>query len=448
MDEYHFYEGSPEREEKKRDPAKRTLIKFGVILTALTLVISLAGGAGGAYLTLRYYTVNPPAEETEENLFVPEEVFTPPAETTSPEEETESPIPETTLPETTAEQTTEQITEPPTDQTTEAPAVTVKKTKGEIYAEAVHSIVGIRATRTEVTQGFFGRYSTREVNATGSGFFFTADGYIVTNYHVIENAETIRVSTYDGGSYEAKVRGYDKDNDLAVLKIEGVFAPAEIGASSSLCVGDDILVIGNPLGDLSYTFTDGVVSYLNRVITGDTGTAINMFQTNAAINEGNSGGPVYDETGRVVGIASAKYASSSIEGLGFCIPIDDVAGKIRDIIGAGYVTGKPEIGVSVQSVNTAMSLRYDIPVGCYVVAVGDGSAADEAGVLAADVITEIDGYTVTSAEDLSALLTNKKAGDEISIKVSRAGSLLLFTFPLGEKTTDTPRTEYSNVFDF
>ena len=203
-----------------------------------------------------------------------------------------------------------------------------------IYARAVPSIVGVRAQKTRgYTYGLFEKKGTETYWATGTGFFVSADGVIATNYHVVAGASVIRVSTADGEKHDATLLSTDPDHDLALLKTEGVFPPAELGDSSALRVGDDVYVIGNPLGDLTYSFTGGVVSYLGRVIAGESGTQVRVFQTDAAINEGNSGGPVFDDTGKVVGIASAKYASDVIEGLGFCIPIDDVKAVLAQYTG-------------------------------------------------------------------------------------------------------------------
>ena len=233
-----------------------------------------------------------------------------------------------------------------------------------------------------------------------------------------------------------------------MIKAEGEFTPVKEGDSSSLAVGDDILVIGNALGELSYTFTNGVVSYLNRAITTESGDVINMYQTNAAINEGNSGGPVYDMYGRALGIASEKYEASSVEGLGFFIPLNDVKSMISDIIEKGYVSGKPSLGVSVQPVTQTMSLRYSVPVGLYIVAVGSDTAASKAGLKAADVITGIDGTSVTGAAELSSVLSSKRAGDTVNVTVSRSGKNLTFTLTLDEYKPAEPRTQYSGVYDY
>jgi len=444
--------GKKKKKPKKEKTPKQQLTSFGVTLVVICFILSFIAGAGGAFAFMNIYpavmgTQQPSTEEYTEGEMheipiteVPsnEDVFSQDITETEPASETESAAESATA-------TPEPETEVPA---TQAQSVSYEKTKGEVYADAVDSIVGIKAEYEQTVASFFGRYYTQTASSTGSGFFITADGYIVTNYHVIENADTITVSTYDGSTYKATVRGYEEANDIAVIKVEGSFKPVSVGSSSELSVGDDILVIGNPLGSLSYTFTDGVVSYLNRMITGDTGTTINMFQTNAAINEGNSGGPVYNMKGEVVGIASAKYASSSIEGLGFCIPIDDVLKMINDIISTGYVTGKPVLGVSLQTVSSSMSVRYGIPVGCYVVAVGSSTAADNAGILTGDVITAIDGASIYSVSDVSDAMAQKAAGDTVSVRVSRGGTDMIFSVPLDEYVPAQARTSYSNVYDF
>ena len=227
------------------------------------------------------------------------------------------------------ETTTEEPTTAPPETTTEPPVT--RKSKSDIYYEAVNSVVNIRSEYEVVYRGLFGTSFTRKFASSGSGFFISSDGYLVTNYHVVKENQDLRVTTYDGSEYSATMAGYDESNDVAVLKINASTVPVTIGSSSAMTVGDDIMVIGNALGDLSYTFTDGLISYTNRKIKTQTGQTINMFQTNAAINSGNSGGPVYNMDGEVIGIASAKFASAEIEGLCFFIPIDDVRDKLLSI---------------------------------------------------------------------------------------------------------------------
>ncbi|MBQ7687865.1 MAG: serine protease [Clostridia bacterium] len=426
------YMTSAEKAQKKKNPTGKKLIAFGVILTVVCLLVGGLSGAVSSFLMLRFFPRTEQTQTTEEeNLFVPDLTpYTEAQETLAVE------VPTAAAPETSA------------DETTVPAAAQTGKTKGEIYAEAVNSIVGVTCKSTQTVQNFFGFGMSQPVTSSGSGFFWTADGYIVTNCHVVEGAEEIRVTLYDGTEYPATLTGADEANDIAVIKIEGSFTPVSVGSSSLLAVGDDVLVIGNALGELSYTFTDGVVSYLSRVVTTETGMPVRMFQTNAAINNGNSGGPVYNMDGKVVGIASAKYASSTVEGLGFCIPIDDVKDKIADLIAYGYVTGKPSLGVSLQSVTASVSMRYQIPQGCYVVAVGAGAAAEKAGVVSGDVITAADGTAVQSNTDLAAVLTQKKAGDSLSLTVYRGGNYMDLFLTLDEYRPAQARTTYSNVEDY
>lgn len=423
---------SKNRKEKK-PPTRKTLVVFGAITLVLCLLMSTASGALSSYITVRLIEAHDKYGST--TTPYKDELISVPTEKPEPEQNDE-----------TAQGT---VTEAPTEKPEKVTSASSgQKTKGEVYAESVNAIVGIKAEGTKEVTTIFGRTAQAPFTSTGSGFFITESGYIVTNYHVIENAAKVTVTTYAGQAYEAEITGYEASNDIAVLKAEGSFESVKIGDSSSLAVGDDILVIGNALGELSYTFTDGVVSYLNRAITTDSGTVINMYQTNAAINEGNSGGPVYDMEGKVVGIASAKYAASSVEGLGFFIPLNDVKGMINDIIEKGYVSGKPSLGISVQPLTQTMSLRYSLPVGLYVVAVGTDTAASKAGIKAADVITGLDGETVSGIAELSSALSSKRAGETITLTLYRSGSSRSVTLTLDEYKPSSPRTEYSGVYDY
>lgn len=423
---------SKNRKEKK-PPTRKTLVVFGAITLVLCLLMSTASGAFSSYITVRLIEAHDKYGST--TTPYKDELISVPTEKPEPEQNDE-----------TAQGT---VTEAPTGKPEKVTSASSgQKTKGEVYAESVNAIVGIKAEGTKEVTTLFGRTAQAPFTSTGSGFFITESGYIVTNYHVIENAAKVTVTTYAGQAYEAKITGYEKSNDIAVLKAEGSFESVKIGDSSSLAVGDDILVIGNALGELSYTFTDGVVSYLNRAITTDSGAVINMYQTNAAINEGNSGGPVYDMEGKVVGIASAKYAASSVEGLGFFIPLNDVKGMINDIIEKGYVSGKPSLGISVQPLTQTMSLRYSLPVGLYVVAVGTDTAASKAGIKAADVITGLNGETVSGIAELSSALSSKRAGETITLTLYRSGSSRSVTLTLDEYKPSSPRTEYSGVYDY
>lgn len=309
----------------------------------------------------------------------------------------------------------------------------------EIYADNVESVVGI-----EVSNG--------SSTGSGTGFIISEEGYIVTNYHVVSGANKYVVTLYDNSSYDATLVGYEDSNDLAILKIDAKRKIRSVvyGGSSELEVGDPVYVIGNPLGDLTYTLTDGIVSALNRLIATDDMTVINMFQTNAAINSGNSGGPVFDEHGYVVGIACAKYASSSIEGLSFCIPIDDVRSMIDEIINIGYVSGKACLGVSVcdkEIVSYGFIQAYRSIEGAKIVAIGAGSAAEKYGLQTGDIITAIGVESVTTVSALKTILSNYRSGDVTIVKFIRNGAEMSVSLILDEYEPHEPRTNYSYVYD-
>ena len=305
----------------------------------------------------------------------------------------------------------------------------------DIYQMACKQVVGIT---TEVTYAnFFGRTTSSAVS--GTGFFITADGYILTNYHVIEYAYeygyAITVMTHDGTRYDADIVGVEESNDLAILKIAVTDAcPVQAADSSALQVGDEVYAVGNPLGELDFSMTFGRVSALDRVISTDTSGDVNMFQFDAAVNSGNSGGPLYDCTGCVVGIVTAKYSSDGVEGLGFAIPINDAANIAGDIITVGYVTGKATLGVSFDSRYTSVySMYYGMPEGAYVSEVQSGSCAEAAGLTPGDIITAINSTSVTEPSDVSSLLRNFAAGDTARITYYRSGVTL---------TTDVTFDEY------
>lgn len=312
-------------------------------------------------------------------------------------------------------------------------------TAKEIYQYNVDSVVSIEVTK----QGG---------KSYGTGFIISEEGYIVTNYHVVDGAKSVLVTLYDDRQFTATIVGYEEMNDLAVLQIkpDGEIQSLVYGVSSDLSVGDPVYIIGNPLGDLTFTLTAGVVSALNRLVDTGSGMEINMFQTDAAVNSGNSGGPVFDEHGYVVGIASAKYASASIEGLSFCIPIDDVRSMIDEIINKGYVSGKPEIGVSVydREISNFGFIQSTRSIsGAKIAAVGSGTAAAKAGLQVGDIIVGLDGESVTSVSVLRTLLADHRSGDTVRLTVSRDGRRLEVSLTLDEYEPSDPRTSYSNVYD-
>ena len=325
-------------------------------------------------------------------------------------------------------------------------------TPEQLYAANLASCVGITVSTTSVN--IFGQTTTSA--ASGSGFVLTQDGYIVTNYHVSEDAVddssvSIEVSFADGAQYTATLVGGEQDNDVAVLKIDATgLQPVTLGDSEQLVVGETVYTIGNPLGELTYSLTDGLVSALDRLITtsstnqttGQTETTtLNVLQTNCDINPGNSGGPLFDSYGNVVGIVTAKYTQTSsgvsAEGLGFALPINDVKEIINDLIEHGYVTGKPYLGIQVQDVSDEAQ-RYGISAGAAVLYVADGSCAQEAGLQVNDIIVAIDDTAIDSSSALTAALSsNYKAGDTVTLTVIRNQQQVQLSVTLDEQNEQT-----------
>lgn len=314
-------------------------------------------------------------------------------------------------------------------------------TPSQLYDSCADSVVAISTT---VQSYYFGQ--SVEGTASGSGFVLTEDGYVVTNYHVVEDADSIRVTTRDGEEYPATVVGKDSSNDVAVLKVEAEgLSPATIGSSSALAIGDMVCAIGNPLGTLSATQTVGYVSGIDREVTTDN-TIINMIQTDCAINPGNSGGPLFNMYGQVIGITTAKYSGTtdsgaSIEGIGFAIPVDDVMGMISDLMDYGYVTGA-YLGVTVQNNDAESAAKFGLPTtGAYVVTVEAGGAADRAGIQPKDLIVKLGSYDIATITDLTRSLRNFKAGDTTTVTLYRGGQELVLGITLDEKPHDTTPTQ-------
>ena len=305
------------------------------------------------------------------------------------------------------------------------------KSVPDIVEEAMPSVVGIASTfeyKSNSNSAFswgWGSSSTpesNEIKGTGTGIVMTADGYIITNAHVIYDdseyqcgkAVDVSVVFSDKSELEAKIVGYDTESDIAVLKVDADnLTPATFGNSDELEVGELVIAIGNPLGfDLFGSVTSGIVSALNREISINE-KQMKLIQTDAAINSGNSGGPLLNSCGQVIGINSAKmssnYSSSaSIEGLGFAIPISEAKNIIDDLISYGYVTGKPQIGISCVDVDELYSRYYNIPQGIWVREVEEGSAAEKAGIKVGDVIIGIEGEAVSSIKEMNEI-KNKRS---------------------------------------
>lgn len=304
-------------------------------------------------------------------------------------------------------------------------------TAAEVYAQNVRSTVGIT---TSITTNFWG-YQT--VNAaSGSGFIVTDDGYILTNYHVVEDADSITVSMYEGETYDAKLVGYDASNDVAVLKIEAEgLTPVVLGDSDNLNVGDNVVAIGNPLGELTFSLTSGAISSLNRNITMSNGSTMNLMQTDCAINSGNSGGALFNMYGEVIGITNAKYSSNgggeaSIDNIGFAIPINLAWEIAQSIIEKGYVS-TPYIGVTVSDVGQQFQ-NYGLPQGAAVQSVVEGGPAEKAGLQANDIITHINGEEITGYAQLSQYIREAGVGGQLKLTVFRQGETLEITVTIGE----------------
>ena len=300
-------------------------------------------------------------------------------------------------------------------------------TPAQVYAQNKMAVVAISCT---TNYGSAGR-----ATSSGSGFVLTEDGYVITNCHVVDGADTVTVVMLDGQEFEAKVKGYDQSNDLAVLKVDAQgLQTVKLGRSSDLIIGDMVVAIGNPLGELASTQTVGYISGKDRDVATD-GTLINMLQTDAAINPGNSGGPLFNMKGEVIGITTAKYSGTtssgaSIEGIGFAIPIDDVTKMIADIMAYGYVTGA-YLGVSVADIDDAQASYYGS--GAYVMEVVDGYCAKKAGIQPGDLIVDVGGYRVESVAGLTRALRNYSSGDTTTITVLRKGREVVLEITLDER---------------
>ena len=312
-------------------------------------------------------------------------------------------------------------------------------TPSQVYARNVDSVVMISC---EVAGTAYGQPTVGY--STGSGFILSENGYILTNAHVVDGATSVLVSTYSGEEYAAAVCGTDATNDVAVLKVEAEGLPAvTVGSSEALLVGDQVVAIGNPLGELTATMTVGYVSAKDRDVTTD-GAMINMIQTDAAINSGNSGGPLFNMKGEVVGITSAKYSGASssgatIEGIGFAIPMDDVMKLVGDLMEFGYVKGA-YMGVMISDMDpqfAAVAQVYGLPIGPIIQSTDAGGAADRAGIQAGDIVLKLDSTEITTVAELTRALRSYKPGDTATITVCREGKEVELKITFDEKTMNT-----------
>ncbi len=309
-------------------------------------------------------------------------------------------------------------------------------TAAEVYAANVNSTVGIT---TSITTNYFGYQTTSA--ASGSGFIVTDDGYIVTNFHVIEDSDSITVSLYNGDTYEAALIGYDENNDLAVLKIEAEgLSPVILGDSDNLNVGDSVVAIGNPLGELTFSLTSGSISAKDREITMSSNLTMKLLQTDCAINSGNSGGALFNLYGEVIGITNAKYSSSSsseasIDNIGFAIPINDVRSIVESIIEKGYYS-KPYLGVGVVDVSREYQI-YGLPQGAAIQTITEGGPAEAAGLQVGDIITKFGDTKISNRSELSSVIAHCTIGDTVTVTVYRQGETLEITVTIGEQIQST-----------
>lgn len=294
-------------------------------------------------------------------------------------------------------------------------------TKAQVVEMSAPSVVGIDVI-VKGNSFFYGEY---EAPASGSGVILTGDGYIATNNHVVSGASSITVTLNDDTEHEARLIGTDSRNDIAIIKIEGEsFIPATIGDSNMLTVGDEVIAIGNPLGELRGTATDGIISAVKRAVNID-GTEMELIQTNAAISPGNSGGGLFDSNGRLIGIVNAKVSASSAEGLGFAIPINSVLTEINELMTQGYVSGRAQLGIYTQDVTIRGGFYFFGGTNCVQITdvIKDG-AADKAGLLVGDLILKLDDYTIGSNSELATKIAEYNAGDTVTLLVQRGNEQL------------------------
>ena len=319
--------------------------------------------------------------------------------------------------------------------TTLSPSIT-----SSVIQNSMSSVVGIYLSATTIN---YTGASEEEDLGSGSGVIITSDGYIVTNNHVVEGGQNIRVCLQDGSEYEATLIGTDSYSDLAVIKIDATGLPAAtLGTSSNMTVGDPVFAIGNPLGVLSSSVSQGIISGLDRTINVG-GHNMTLMQTDAAVNPGNSGGGLFNANGELIGIVNAKSYGLDVEGIGFAIPMDTAKSIIMDLIDLGYVTGRPYLGISMQDValrfgsgyssNPFFSFGGNYVTGVQVVAVEEGSPAQNAGLQVNDVIVGLNDQEITGTSQLSALLYEYKVGDTVTISVLRGNETQQLSVTLGSR---------------
>ena len=317
-------------------------------------------------------------------------------------------------------------------QRTDGTAVVSNNDFSAVSAKVAPSVVVITTESMVTSNNWFGGQYVQ--SGAGSGVVLTEDGYIITCNHVVSGANNIKVSLNDGTEYTATVVGGDSTTDVAVLKIDATgLTPATIGDSDSLAVGQSVLAVGNPLGELGGTVTGGMISALNREVTIEDQT-MSLIQMDASVSPGNSGGALFNASGDLIGIVNAKSSGDYAEGLGFAIPINNAYNVAMDLIQSGYVTGRPQLGISVITItDAATAARYGVTsAGIYISQVNPGSGAEKAGLQAGDRIVSVDNVLAETANDVVSRVQEKSVGDTVSLQVARKGQLITVEVELTE----------------
>lgn len=326
--------------------------------------------------------------------------------------------------------------------TTTASSTSTANSTSEIVKKTADSVVEI-STESVVTGSFAQQYVQQ---GAGSGVIISQDGYILTNNHVINGANSVKVRLRDGTEYDATIIGSDSDNDIALLKVNATgLSPATFGDSNSLAVGDYVVAIGNPLGELGGTVTDGIISALARKVTIED-TQMTLLQTNAQVNPGNSGGGLFNANGELVGIVNAKQSATEVEGIAFAIPINNVLDILSDLKEYGYVTGKVDLGIDFTDITSdETAFYYGVnQTGCYVLSVDSGSNAEKAGVTRGDLVTKVNDTDVSSSSDITAALEKAEVGDTVTFTVSRRGTSKTISFVLEEYIPAVSNSQITN----
>lgn len=327
--------------------------------------------------------------------------------------------------------------------TTKASSTSTAMTTSEIVKKTADSVVEI--TTESVVRGSFAQQYVQQ--GAGSGVIISDDGYIITNNHVIDGANSVKVRLRDGSEFDATIVGSDSNNDIALLKIEASgLSEVTFGDSSELAVGDYVVAIGNPLGELGGTVTDGIISALAREVTIDD-TTMTLLQTNAQVNPGNSGGGLFNANGELVGIVNAKKSSTEVEGIAFAIPINNVLDILSDLKTYGYVTGKIDLGMEFTDITSEeTAFYYGVnQMGCYILSVNSGSNAEKAGITRGDLVTKVNDTDISTSSDVSAALKDAEVGDTVTFTVNRRGTSQTISFVLEEYIPAVSNAQNNNA---